>query len=176
MKVIFLDIDGVLFPCKGRKFKKCDVTTLKSDLCKKNYQLFHDMDEYDLSMVYTGWDLEAINRLKILLNSSQAKIVISSSWKFTHSLRALKQIFGIFDLEKYVVDKTDDRYGFFKTPAIQGYLKDHPKIVSYVVLDDIDMRKDFPDHMVVCPDYLDDDSLRKAIHIISTYCKKEEDY
>lgn len=166
MKVVFLDIDGVLFPCRGRKFKSCNVNEVKEELCNRNYGLFHDIDDYDLAMVYTGWEQDAIIRLKTLLNKCDAKIVVSSSWKFTRTVRELKQLFGIYGLEEYVVDKTTDDYGFFKMPAIQGYLKDHPEIVSYVVLDDIDMCKDFPYHMVVCPDIFDNKCLENAIKIL----------
>lgn len=168
MKVVFLDIDGVLFPCRGRKFESCNLDKVKEQLCKRDYLLFHDMNEYDLAMVYTGWKQEAITRLKTLLDKCDAKVIVSSSWKFTRSVKALKQLFGIYGLEDYIIDKTTDDYGFLKTPAIQGYLKDHPKITSYVVLDDIDMRKDFPYHMVVCPDIFDDKCLRDAIFILST--------
>ncbi len=166
MKVVFLDIDGVLFPCRGRKFKSCNAGKVKKELCDRNYGLFHDINEYDLTMAYTGWKPEAIIRLKILLDKCGAKIVISSSWKFTRSVRELKQLFGIYGLEEYVADKTTDNYGFLKVPAIQGYLKDHPKITSYVVLDDIDMCKDFPYHMVVCPDVFDEKCLENAIKIL----------
>ena len=54
--------------------------------------------------------------------------------------------------KRQIVDSTSNDYGFLKTPAIRAYLKDHPNITQYIVVDDLNMENEFHEHAITCPD------------------------
>ena len=96
MKVIFLDIDGVLYPCRKRI---SPYTTFRFDREQlvKHYQCaaIRDLSDYDLACAQNGFAHSAIQLLKTLIQKSNAVIVISSSWKFSHTLPQLKALFAL---------------------------------------------------------------------------------
>jgi hypothetical protein len=118
MKVIFLDIDGVLnvmFP--GRD----------------NYgRLFHP---------------EFVDNLKKIIDETEAKIVMSSTWRFA-GLEKMKQMWIDRNLPGELIDITidcvqlvdDGRAEFYdlveRGHEIQQWLDEHPEVENYVILDD----------------------------------------
>lgn len=122
MKVIFLDVDGVL---------NC------LDTFKRNH------DEW----VKTGkrrvdLDLEKIGLLKEIIDETSSEIVLSSTWRLgfdknlkpvTDHAKELVKLFREYNLEIY--DMTP-RLGTKRGIEIKKWLSDNPEVTDFVILDD----------------------------------------
>jgi len=105
MKVIFLDIDGVL-NCK----------------CTPNPRKFPFMVDPTL-----------LKRLNRLLDMTGAQIVLSSNWRYDPA--------GIFSARYYgvrFIDSTPDLPGRSRGEAIAEWLRSHPTVERFIVIDDED--------------------------------------
>lgn len=105
IKVIFLDIDGVLQPydSKGR-FEYRDKYGLESLQKKLTDELGRDYfqyDEYDVAACYCDWNKDAVNRIKRILDETGAKIVISSDWRNKKLPNKMKDFLKIWNMEEY---------------------------------------------------------------------------
>lgn len=163
---IFLDIDGVLFPTHHRKGSHINAIHLKKQLEIKHNISLDDVSLSDIIYVTQGWNQEAILNLQKVVAIKNAKIIISSSWKFTHSFEVLKKLFTLIDLGEVIIDSIPNRYGIIKHETIHRYLKKHPEITSYIVLDDIPMESYFPNHFVYCPDVFNQEAYEKSISLL----------
>lgn len=132
MKVLFLDIDGVI----------C--------LRTSHYQYF---------------DKECCARIKLILEKTGAKIVVSSTWRKSHTLQSLKELMargyeleslkleseehiefdkvGTFDSEVIIgmtptlnVEYTESGIPYGRGAEISAWLSEHPEVNQYVVIDD----------------------------------------
>ena len=150
MKVIFLDVDGVL---------NCSTT------------------ESNSPNGFIGVDDILLNNLKTVLDKTDAKIVLSSSWK-TLNENDSDYLYLIEKLESIgadIVGKTVDATGTFNRGAgIETYLLDFEDDISeFVVLDDelFDfLSKDIlKGHIVIPKDYvgLTEENMNKAIEILN---------
>lgn len=134
MKVIFLDIDGVL-------------NTRASMTASQE----HDLPGYGAD----GWCPKTVVALKKILAATDAKIVISSTWRFqlrpkkTHrpliasfdwdgeSPRCeLHRAFKMHDLPIWLDVTPDHQELRGRGGEIQEWLDAHPDVESYVILDD----------------------------------------
>lgn len=118
MKVIFLDIDGVL-NCIPQG---------------------HD----DFGGIFHSHFVDNLGRI---LNETGAKIVISSTWK-SSGLKYLKDMWSHRGYPGDIIDITPDVYDLINLGLFQYYddvdrgheidkwLKDHPEVDNYVILDD----------------------------------------
>ena len=146
MKIIFLDIDGVLQPGTQRRFDH-DLDQLKDDFAKKDpdYGL---LDKYDIGATYYDWDKNAISLLKALCDETEAKFVISSNWRTQSSLKKLRLLFAIHNLDGYVFDTLDTEFTELRRyQEIQNYLSCHDNISHFVIIDDwyiSDFNEHFP--------------------------------
>ena len=147
MKIIFLDIDGVLQPYdNNERFKHNLEETVKEVAVKYNDTIYFTMDPYDVAAVYYDWDGKAVGLLKTCLDETGAKIVISSGWRDFNNEENLKALFRIHQLDSYIVDVLP---GGRKETVITNYLKDNSEsIEGYVVLDDCKMSVSFGPHMI----------------------------
>lgn len=114
MKVIFLDIDGVL-------------NSTRSYLAFKGYP--HGFDKEQRAK----FDEVAIELVKRLIRVSGAKVVLSSSWRHIHEIDAVAK--GL-DIE--IIDRTPSSTDGFRGREILVWLdKNQDKgITHYVILDD----------------------------------------
>jgi hypothetical protein len=124
MKVIFLDIDGVLnseeFACWCREFP---------DFVKKGG---------------SNWvDPNAVKMITSLCEECDVKLVISSSRRMfdvKSTIACFKHYRDLTSLCKYIVGVTprnsDDRIWESRGEEIQQYLNEHPEIENYVIVDD----------------------------------------
>lgn len=114
MKVIFLDIDGVL--------NTIDTFKRRKKIYKKTRVLIPRLDFY------------RIRYLKEIVKRTDAKIVITSSWrKYKSDMRELESIFELFNLKIYgvtIVDKNGIRGN-----EIIDFLNKH-NVETFVILDD----------------------------------------
>ncbi|MCD7894965.1 MAG: hypothetical protein LUG60_14915 [Erysipelotrichaceae bacterium] len=169
MKVMFLDIDGVLQPYNN-EYAFCN--KIPRDLLIKYISLKYQRDyfmHYSLEVRYCllDWDVKAIRRIRHICEKTDAKIVMSSGWRPstygkddpTH----LRDLLHIWDLDKYYLGETEvlwressnrgmkmdkakeylkdyDVEGFRKRVVeIVDYLLNHDDITNYVVIDDMDL-------------------------------------
>ena len=164
--VIFLDIDGVL-----------------------NYTKWYTSERNPGNLNGEEGDLdpECINRIIKICNETGAKVVISSDWRI--SWYGTQYRLGRVGLdENYVIDKTpeyiwrclnkhdyfndnyEEKYEYSRGAEIDGWLKEHPEVINYVIIDD---RTDFTDeqkeHFVhVDPMWgLNDEHVQLAINILN---------
>jgi hypothetical protein len=121
MKVIFLDIDGVL------------------------NVMYPERDEYG-----SIFHPHLVDNLKMIIDATGAKLVISSSWRHSGEI-IMKEMWKFRNLPGEVIgitpwfidDEPRDEKLSFKEEAERGreidaYMKDHPEITNYVIIDDDD--------------------------------------
>jgi hypothetical protein len=109
MKVIFLDIDGVL---------NCEKTANPRKL------------PYIV-------DRRLLGRLKRLLNFTRAKVVLSSTWRYDPA--------GLFSARRWgvpFIGVTPDMPKRPRRDEIYAWLKKHPKVTRFAVIDDEDDQLD----------------------------------
>lgn len=120
MKIIFLDIDGVL-----------------ND--QNSIATAEDGAGID------GWKPDAVRQLKRILAETGAEIVISSTWRLGIRLAAknaddsaseLKKGFKRFDLPAWVGVTPRKLSNCHRGFEIQMYLDKHPEVNRYVIIDD----------------------------------------
>ena len=109
MKVIFLDIDGVVCLHKDKKNWDNDEEVFDEDCCK---------------------------RLKEIMQATGSKLVLSSSWRlFPESIRSMFRQFKLFGITKEnFLGRTPLRDE--RGDEIMAYLKKRPRIETFVAVDD----------------------------------------
>lgn len=122
MKVIFLDVDGVLNSEMSRNKDK-----------SSNWM------ENEVSEIH-------LKELKRIVEETGAKIVLSSSWRIDHPkhtgrdkivdplLKVLVTKMGIYGLE--IMDVTPDLLGKARGFEIKSWLDEHSEVEKFVILDD----------------------------------------
>ncbi|MDR1554136.1 MAG: hypothetical protein LBS69_11880 [Prevotellaceae bacterium] len=159
-KVLFLDIDGVLQPGSYQKrFKHIDeMDVLYKELFDKYGIDYSPYFKYDVAAVYYDWDKESLQELRRILDTTGAKIVISSDWRQSKPIECLRNFFRIYDMADYVVDYTPDfdyktykeiqqseeRYKDiheWRCIEILEYLKAHPEIEKWAAIDDLPLNR-----------------------------------
>ncbi len=110
MKVIFLDIDGVL----------------NSD------EYFDKIENLNVQGIEREIDVNKIKLLKRAVDETKAKVVLTSSWRYTKKAKYLKDLLSNFEI---YVDSTpfiNHKRGL----EIKKWLSDNPNVGDYVILDD----------------------------------------
>lgn len=154
MKIIFLDIDGVL-------------NSLRSATAWENVDVALGTKDYNAEVTRTTIDPVAVQLINKLVEESGAKIVVSSS----HRLMFIKKygyaempVLDLVGLRQYihhqgivaeVIDATEDYYfprrkqGAIRGDEIKLWLDSHPEVENYVIFDDDpDMLEEQVQHFV----------------------------
>jgi hypothetical protein len=170
-KVLFLDIDGVLQPGSSQKrFEHIDeMDKLYKELLDKYGVDYSPYFKYDVAAVYYDWDRESLQELRRILDTTGAKIVISSDWRQSKPLSCLQNFFRIYGMADYVVDYTpdfdyqttkklresDEYKGIYEGRCIEilEYVKAHPEIKRWVALDDLPLNHYLKDNAVITSTY-----------------------
>jgi len=114
MKVIFLDIDGVL-------------NTI--DTFKRRKDIYNNY-----GVIIPRIDFYRVKFLKEIIDKTDAKIVISSTWrKYDNDMKELKHVFSLFDLDIYDVTCID--ISGKKGIEINDWLNKN-EVDSFVIIDD----------------------------------------
>ena len=160
MKIIFLDVDGVLNCYSSKSY------------CRDDY-----------AGIITGVDSDKIKRLAKIVSATNAKIVLSSDWRMGwRKSYTLQKPSHCKYLDNHLKKKGNLTIED-KTPSINGgwdrgaeiiaYLKSHRDIDSYVVLDDVFFddfsNKEIKEHLVLTNREvgLTDDDVKSAIEILN---------
>lgn len=114
MRALFLDIDGVIQFDQNRFDHSVDEVW---ELCRKYTDTFGDFDYvkwavreqsnpfWTIAAVTWDWHKEALVELKRVLDTTGAKIVLSSSWR-EFGEKAMRALFKIHGLDRYYIDNT----------------------------------------------------------------------
>lgn len=174
MKIIFLDIDGVL-----------------------NHQTYYNKrlesgnnEQYPFS----EFCKETVERVNVLIDKTSAKVVISSTWRLGRTISELQEILNKVGFRGEIIDITPSFHSSkFSVPRgceIEYWLKQQgfqrinwskkqqleylakSEVKNYVILDDdSDMLYNQREHFVKCNAYklgFDDLCLEKAIKVLNT--------
>ena len=109
VKILFLDIDGVL-------------GTLRSHYA------------YGESSIISAWDITCCHMVKRLCTANGYKIVCSSTWRFDSKVIKHFSLYGLFDLlyEDWRTGADRDSRG----EEIRAWLENHEEVTEYIILDD----------------------------------------
>ena len=152
MKVIFCDVDGVL--------NNAGTTERSPGGC-------------------VGVSGELIGNLRKIVAATGARIILSSDWRLVRNHPERKKDYRYLVIRLRITASltidghTDDIRWNRRGHEIRKYLKDHPEIKEYVILDDLPFRdfavQNLLPHLVLTdPEYgLTDEDARKAIRILS---------
>lgn len=110
MKVIFLDVDGVLNSDEYiDKIKKVNVNTIKRKV-----------------------SVNKISLLKKAVDATGARVVLTSSWRYRRDGNLLKSLLSKYGIHADSTPFFDNKRGL----EIKKYLSNNPLIDRYVILDD----------------------------------------
>ncbi len=179
-KIIFLDIDGVIYI--GAPYDKEHMTQPYLATVTQNpiireiipHSVIDSLDEADIS-ASLNFDKKALSNVHYLCEKYNAKIVITSSWRKTNTLEQLKALFTICAyanlLDKSIPsDTVDFLKSFCQLYNIAEYIidctlilddkrgeeiekwKEGKNIQSFVIVDDcpFDFEKRFPNNFICC--------------------------
>ena len=136
MKVLFLDHDGVICLSTewGSRFK----------------------NKEGLDSAFDRFNEKAIKVLNQIIEETDCEIVISSDWRFHCTLTQMQGLYAIRGIKKLPIDFTpssipveSEFYSTLNEPnesryyEIKEWLKDHPEVTNYVVVDDMDMSEHY---------------------------------
>ena len=162
MKVIFLDIDGVL---NSEEF-----FVERTQNCR--YDAYRSAGySAKMSRSLCSLDSVAIANLNHLITKTGAKIVVSSTWRGDDPF--LQEVFAIVGIPVYigVTPYTVTRH---RGMEIEYWLDKHPEVENYVILDDDnDMLDKQLEHFVQTDAYkrgLSLENVEQAIKILNKVC------
>jgi len=107
-KIVFLDIDGVLQPFTEHRFDHMEEEKMQAmydrleEAHQRDYRKYHNSyykgyGKYDVAAVVYDWHSEAVEQLKRILDTTGAKIVLSSAWR-NEDMEGMKDLFRITKL------------------------------------------------------------------------------
>jgi len=132
MKVIFLDIDGVL-----NSHNISEAVYAKTG--KNGYGgFFKEEDVATKDNIIWGEDL--VKNLKTIVDRTGAVIVISSTWRKSFSVDKFKEMFAVYGWnDAPVIDKTPMKMSMRNRGVeIKEWLRSNEGVTHYVILDDDD--------------------------------------
>jgi hypothetical protein len=169
-KIVFLDIDGVMLPHDvfDSGYYGGDIPDVLDEL-----QVLYGVDYRRLSRMYPsavgklyyGFNRESVSELKRILDTSGAKIVLSSDWRAC-GRDVMRDLFRIHGLDVYYVADTPDLYRWegvseedrkafrgrgadgLRTLEILEFVRRNPQVERYVALDDLDLVPGLEGHFV----------------------------
>ena len=172
MKIVFLDIDGVLQPYDAENRFYFNDETLVEELSKKHNINYHDYSIYDVMAVYYDWDEQAVARLKYILEKTNAKIIISSDWRSEKKPHKMHDLLAIHNLSKYWFADNQVNHDYIPNPKrraleIKDSLDRYP-IEEFVVLDDMPgLDEYFPENAVKTSNCIGVNDMEKSIKILN---------
>jgi len=138
MKVLFLDIDGVLNSYQSATFwhNKRDQNKWENEL----YEAWKGTLKEYLALEFCPIALSNLEELCRRL--PDLKIVVSSTWRLGETVESLKKIFSISSfISNAIIDVTprlmcNSDYAPVRGDEIKAWLNKHPDVTNYVIIDD----------------------------------------
>lgn len=154
MKVIFLDVDGVL-----------NNETLAAEIGWGGH--FEEYEEATRDRI--RWFQKSVDNLRSIVEETDSQIVISSTWRVHFSVKKFKEMFAVYGWDNApVIDRTPITRKS-RGIEINRWLVDH-KVEGYVIIDDYpDFLPEQNSHFVETdPNIgLTDDDTHRAITILN---------
>ena len=110
MKVIFLDVDGVL----------------NSD------EYFDRVKNLHIQGIQSEIDVNKISLLKRAMDETGAKVVLSSSWRYTEMGKELRKLLSNYGIYADITPLIENKRGLEK----KQWLLEHKNVENFVILDD----------------------------------------
>lgn len=187
MKVIFLDIDGVLQAYGSKNRFGIDRESLREELSKKIGIDYSKYNEYDVAACALDWNEEAVNRIKTIINKTGAKIVVSSDWRSEEKPHKVKDFLSIWGMGEYwyadteiynseLMKNTDEyvkqnnptnEYVNMRSIEILDFVFKHKEITNYVAIDDMNLSIGLGEHFVQTDNLINEEQMEKCIEILN---------
>jgi len=188
LKVVFLDVDGVLKPYYAKGRFEVDREELQKKLTKQlgiDYMIY---DRYDIASAFADWNKDAVERIRNILAETNAKIVVSSDWRSKKLPYRMRDFLRIWDLHEYwyadneyfnkesmkdaieYVKKKDEGRNIEpneRAVEILDFVFKHKEITNFVAIDDIDLSKYLEDHFVGTVNVINTEQMKRAIEILN---------
>lgn len=160
MKVIFLDVDGVL----------------NSELIAREWELktrkggwggFFAPDDV-ITVADTKWGDELVKRVRRIVDETGASIVMSSTWRLHFDVPKFKEMFKLYGWDAPVIDTTP-RLSGGRGLEVNKWLNTNP-VDAYVIIDDVDQFMATQKPYYVQTDIMTgitEDDVEKAIKILN---------
>ena len=152
IKVLFLDIDGVL--------NNKDITRYhKGRPGEYAYGVFTGEDYFDP---------RCVQNLNTIIKETGAKIVISSSWRLLFDMETLTDFFVSQKIEGEIIGYTN-RFSGERGHEIQEWLDRHEEVEKFVILDDNTDMAHLTDYLVktTWESGLEEHHVKEAIRILN---------
>lgn len=135
MKIIFLDIDGVI--CLSREWGSRKNKT-------KRWELEGGEGEPPVTIRLDDFNKIAVDVLNDIILTSGADLVISSDWRLYATLDEMKDLFHQFGVIKGPIDftpelQTTTKHANIRVDEIKSWLESHPEVEKWVAIDDLDL-------------------------------------
>lgn len=85
---------------------------------------------------YHSGDPYCVHLLNRVIKKTEAKIVVSSSWRVGCTVEELQTELKGWGVDGEVIDKTPHIHRVIRGLEIDQWLREHPDVKSYVILDD----------------------------------------
>ncbi|MCD7949580.1 MAG: hypothetical protein LUG12_04885 [Erysipelotrichaceae bacterium] len=184
MKVLFLDIDGVLQPYQSRYRFHTNLETLIKYLSLRYQRDYTIYDKYIIGACFLDWNKKAVKRIKTILDATNAKIVISSGWRSKKYPNRMLDLLHIWDMDQYWIGETDffhdnmiEAQAYLKSQGyhlyerqveILDYLFTHQDIKQYVIVDDMYFENVFDGHFVKTYNLIKNKQVEECIRILNS--------
>lgn len=188
LKVIFLDVDGVLKPYYAKGRFEVDMDELRKRFTRELGVDYTIYDRYDVASASEDWYEGAVERIRNILVETNAKIVVSSDWRSKeqpYKMRDFLRIWGLheywyadneyFNMEsmkdaiEYVKKKDEGKDIELNRRAVEiiDFVLKHKEITNFVAIDDIDLTKYLEGHFVGTYNVIGTWQVKKAIEILN---------
>ena len=171
MKVVFLDIDGVLQPYDADNWFALLDKKMINNLSKKFNVDYSKYGINSVSSVYYDWDEQAVLRLKYILDETGSKIIMSSDLRSNDNVYKLRDLLKMHYLGDYwysdnAILKVGNNPVERRALEIKDYLNKY-SIDNYVVLDDMwEIKNYFPNNTVITYNSISIDNMNECIKIL----------
>ena len=155
--IIFLDVDGVLYPHWRERFHKNRThdenfkRLLENQELTSHFRKHYGSTIFDMSATL-AFSENAVDRILMLCKEFNAKIVLSSAWRENKSLEQIHRLFGLWGLAPYIIGKTPEELSNRAKQIEKWLILNREKAQMFVAIDDdsSDFRKRLPGHFVYC--------------------------
>jgi len=168
--IVFLDFDGVMLADYNRShaIPSSEFVGLKKKMAELHgNDAYLDIGNDDIAAVLYDWLPETVSNLRRIVESCDAGIVVSSSWRLYDDDESLEALLELHGLGYAFVGATRRSYENIREPLILEWLDSHRSEVSnWVAIDDANL-KGLGGHFVKTGTRLTARQADKAIGILS---------